>query len=210
MKQYSQFYCGLACLASLVKFHGGETTQEILRETSGTTLNGTSLLGLYQAAQKLGFEVAGYEADIKNLKELGVPVILHIIKEEKLEHFVVCYGFENGKFTIGDPGWGVTQYSEEELEAVWKSKALLKLLPGKNFVTQKNKAQSKRTWFLELLKDDYPVLGIAAFLGIVISALSLATAIFSQKLIDNILPEKNIRNLIFGVVIFSIILLARA
>ena len=68
VKQHSQFYCGLACLASLVKYYGGETTQEKLRETSGTTLNGTSLLGLYQAAQKLGFEVAGFEADIKNLK----------------------------------------------------------------------------------------------------------------------------------------------
>jgi ATP-binding cassette subfamily B protein len=131
-------------------------------------------------------------------------------RNKKLEHFVVCYGFENGKFTIGDPGWGVTQYSEEELEAVWKNKALLKLLPGKCFVTQKDEFQSKREWFLQLLKDDYPVLGIAAFLGIVISALSLATAIFSQKLIDNILPEKNMRNLIFGVVIFGIILLARA
>ena len=63
----AQFYCGLACLVSLVKFYGGETTQEKLRENSGTTLNGTSLLGLYQAAQKLGFEVAGYEAEIKNL-----------------------------------------------------------------------------------------------------------------------------------------------
>src|SRR5680860_1630105 len=81
-KQHSQFYCGLACLASLVKYYGGETTQEKLRETSGTTLNGTSLLGLYQAAQKLGFDVGGYEADIKILKELDVPVILHTIKQE--------------------------------------------------------------------------------------------------------------------------------
>ncbi len=80
VKQHSQFYCGLACLASLVKYYGGETTQEKLRETSGTTLNGTSLLGLYQAAQKLNFEVAGYEAEIKNLKELDSPVILHIPK----------------------------------------------------------------------------------------------------------------------------------
>jgi hypothetical protein len=78
VKQHSQFYCGLACLASLVKFYG-----------SGTTLNGTSLLGLYQAAQKLSFEVTGYEADIQNLKELKEPVILHILKDEKLEHFVV-------------------------------------------------------------------------------------------------------------------------
>ncbi|QGY43532.1 hypothetical protein GM418_07615 [Maribellus comscasis] len=210
VKQYSQFYCGLACLASIVKYYGGETTQEKLREQSGTTLNGTSLLGLYQAAQNLGFDVAGYEAETKNLKELKEPVILHILKDEKLEHFVVCYGFENSKFTIGDPGWGITQYAEEELAAVWKSKALLKLVPGKNFVTKKNESQSKRKWFLQLIKDDYPVLGIAAFLGIVISSLSLATAIFSQKLIDQILPGKDIRTLVFGVIIFGTILLARS
>lgn len=210
VKQHSQFYCGLACLASLVKYYGGETTQERLRETSGTTLNGTSLLGLYQAAQKLGFEVAGFEADIKNLKELNVPVILHIIKDKKLEHFVICYGYKNGKFTIGDPGWGITFYTKKELEVVWKSKALLKLSPGNNFVTKKNETQSKRIWFLQLIKDDYPILGIAAFLGVVISVLGLATAIFSQKLIDQILPEKNIRTLVFGLVIFGFILLARA
>jgi ATP-binding cassette subfamily B protein len=209
-KQHSQFYCGLACLASLVKYYGGETTQEKLREESGTTLNGTSMLGLYQAAVKLGFEAGGYEADIKNLKEQREPVILHILKEEKLEHFVVCYGFTNGKFIIGDPGWGVTEYTEEELEAVWKSKTLLKLTPGSGFVTKKNENRDKRTWFLHLIKEDFPLLGIAAFLGVVISVLGLATAIFSQKLIDQILPEKNIRTLVFGIVIYSIILLARA
>ena len=210
VKQHSQYYCGLACLASLVKYYGGETTQDKLRETSGTTLNGTSLLGLYQAAQKLGFKVTGFEAEVKNLKELDVPVILHIIKDKTLEHFVICYGYKNGKFTIGDPGWGITYYNEEELKAVWKSKALLKLTPGKNFTTKKNEAQSKRAWFLQLIKDDYPILGIAAFLGVVISVLGLATAIFSQKLIDQILPEKNIRTLIFGLAIFGLILLARA
>lgn len=209
-KQLSQFYCGLACLASLVKYYGGETTQEKLREESGTTLNGTSMLGLYQAAQKLGFEAGGYEAALKNLKELDVPVILHIIKKKTLEHFVVCYGYGKGKFTIGDPGEGITEYSLEELEEVWQTKTLLKLTPGKDFVTKKTELQSKRTWFLQLVKDDYPVLGIAAFLGVVISVLGLATAIFSQKLIDYILPEKNIRTLVFGVIIFGVILLARA
>ncbi|MBT3386124.1 MAG: peptidase domain-containing ABC transporter [Prolixibacteraceae bacterium] len=210
VKQHSQFYCGLACLASVVKYYSGETTQDKLRETSGTTLNGTSLLGLYQAAKKLNFEVAGYEAEIDTLKELDAPVILHFIKYKRLEHFVVYYGFENGKFTIGDPGSGITEYTEKELEAVWKSKALLKLTPNQNFVTRKNKSQSKRKWFLQLIIDDYPILGIAAFLGIVISILGLATAIFSQKLIDKILPEKDIRTLILGVIIFGLILLAKA
>ena len=80
-KQYSQFYCGLACLTSIVKYHGGETTQEKLRETSGTTLQGTSLLGLYQSAQKLGFEAQAFEADLENLKQMEAPVILHILKD---------------------------------------------------------------------------------------------------------------------------------
>lgn len=210
VKQYSQFYCGLACLASVVKYYGGETTQEKLRENSGTTLNGTSLLGLYQAAQKLGFGVGAFEAAIQNLKELKEPVILHIVKDHTLEHFVVCYGLNNEKFIIGDPATGIEYYDEKELEMVWKSKALLQLVPGKGFVTKKNDSKNKRTWFLQLIKDDYPILAIAAFLGVVISALGLATAIFSQKLIDHILPEKNIRTLIFGVVIFGVILLARS
>jgi ATP-binding cassette subfamily B protein len=210
VKQYSQFYCGLACLATVVKYYGGETTQEKLREISGTTLNGTSLLGLYQAAKKLKFEVGAYEADLKNLAEIAKPVILHIVKDQKLEHFVVCYGFENGKFIIGDPASGIEYYSENELETAWKSKALLQLAPGKDFVTKKNESQNKRVWFLELIKDDYPILGIAAFLGVVISALGLATAIFSQKLIDHLLPEKNIDKLIFGIILFGFILVARA
>lgn len=210
VKQYSQFYCGLACLASVVKYYGGETTQEKLRETSGTTLNGTSLLGLYQAAQKLGFGVGAFEAAIQNLKELKEPVILHIVKDHTLEHFVVCYGLNNEKFIIGDPATGIEYYDEKELEMVWKSKALLQLVPGKGFVTKKNESENKRTWFLQLIKDDYPILAIAAFLGVVNSALGMATAIFSQKLIDHILPEKNIRTLIFGVVIFGVILLARS
>lgn len=209
-KQYSQFYCGLACLASITKYYGGETTQEKLREISGTTLNGTSMLGLYQAAKKLEFEVGGYEADIKNLKEQNEPVILHIIKEEKLEHFVICYGHENGRFIIGDPARGIEYYTKEELSVVWKSKTLLRLTPCKAFVTKQKESNNKRTWFLQLLKPDYPVLCIAAFLGVITSILGLATAIFSQKLIDKILPEKNTHTLIFGLVIFLIILLARA
>lgn len=210
VKQHSQFYCGLACLASIVKYYGGETTQEKLREESGTTLNGTSMLGLYQAAQKLGFDVGGYEADIKSMKEQTGPLILHIIKDQKFEHFVVCFGFEDGKFTIGDPACGITQYSEEELGSVWKSKTMLKLSPGRNFRTKKHESKSKRSWFIDLIIPDYPLLGIAAFLGVVISILGLATAIFSQKLIDQILPEKNTRTLVFGVIIFGLILMARA
>jgi ATP-binding cassette, subfamily C, bacteriocin exporter len=56
VKQHSQFSCGLACLTSIIKFYAGETLNK-LHENIGTFLNGTSLLGLYQTSQKLGFEI---------------------------------------------------------------------------------------------------------------------------------------------------------
>ena len=209
-KQYSQFFCGLACLTSIVKYHGGEITQEKLRETSGTTLQGTSLLGLCQSAQKLGFEVQGFEADAENLKKLEVPVILHILKDKKLEHYVVCYGYEAGRFTIGDPGSGIDSYTEEELEAVWKSKALLLLRPGEGFKKKKTESKNQWNWIKGLIKDDVPVLSVAALMGVVLSILGLAVAIYTQKLIDKILPSGDRKLLFTSLAIFVAILLARA
>ncbi|MCL4484030.1 MAG: peptidase domain-containing ABC transporter [Bacteroidetes bacterium] len=209
-KQYSQSYCGLACLTSIVKYHGGEITQEKLRETSGTTLQGTSLLGLYQSAQKLGFEVKGYEADAENLKKMEVPVILHILKEGKLEHYVVCYGYEAGSFTIGDPGSGIMEYTETELEAVWESKAMLLLKPGKDFKRKKTESKNQWNWIRGLIKEDVPVLSVAALMGVVLSVLGLAVAIYTQKLIDKILPSGDRELLFKSLGIFVAILLARA
>ncbi len=209
-KQYSQFYCGLACLTSIVKYHGGEITQEKLRETSGTTLQGTSLLGLYQSAQKLGFEVKGYEADFENLKKMESPVILHILKDGNLEHYVVCYGYGAERFTIGDPAIGIVTYTEEQLESVWKSKAKLVLTPGEGFKRKKTESKNLWNWIKGLIKDDVPVLSVAAWMGVVLSVLGLAVAIYTQKLIDKILPSGDRKLLFTSLAIFVAILLARA
>jgi len=209
-KQYSQYYCGLACLTSIVKYHGGETTQEKLRDASGTTLQGTSLLGLFQSAQKLGFEVNGYEADLENLKKVEVPVILHTLKDGNLEHYVVCYGYDDGKFILGDPSWGIIEYREEELDAVWKSKALLMLKPGKDFIRKKADSKNQLAWIKGLIKDDVPVLLVAAFMGAVLAVLGLSVAIYTQKLIDKILPSGDQSLLFKSLAIFVLILLAKA
>lgn len=209
-RQYSQYFCGLACLTSIVKYHGGETSQEKLRDASGTTLQGTSLLGLYQSAQKLGFTANAYEADLENLKKTEVPVILHILKDEKLEHYVVCYGYNNAKFLLGDPGLGIIAYPDEELEAVWKSHAMLVLKPNESFVRKENHARNMFGWFRELVKDDVPVLAVAAFMGTILAVLGLAVAVYTQKLIDKILPSNNSRLLFQSLAIFVLILIAKA
>jgi len=176
VKQHGEYSCGLACLSSIVNYYGGSISQSELMQSSGTTLNGTSMLGLYQAAKKIGFEAKGFEAEIKHLKELKEPVILHVILDGKREHFIVSYGYKE-KFLIGDPGWGVTEYSEQELAAIWKSKTLLQLQPTEKFEKTSRTASDKWIWFKEMIHEDIPILGVSAFIGIIVAILGLSTAI---------------------------------
>lgn len=56
---------------------------------------------------------------VPDLIEHGKPCILAVVIDRVLQHFVVCYGVEGGKFVISDPAKGVIEMSEEELNAIW-------------------------------------------------------------------------------------------
>ncbi len=89
--------CGVACLRSLIRYYGGDASLERLRELSGTTPQGTTLLGLYQAGPSLDLETEGCDADIAALIEHNQPTILHVQMEGNLEHYVVWYGPQEQK-----------------------------------------------------------------------------------------------------------------
>ena len=207
--QHDQSDCGVACLLSLIQYYEGTNTLEKLRELSGTTRQGTTLLGLYQAANNLGFTAQGNEADIQAVIDHGEPLILHVVIENRLQHYLVCYGYENEKFIIGDPGKGIVYYTKEELEAVWKSKTCLTLTPNDSFEKAENLKANKKQWFLSLLKDDYKLLSFSVLLGLGIAVLGMAMAIFSQKLIDDILPSKDFTKLLTGIILVAFLLLVR-
>ena len=156
--QHDASDCGVACLLSIIRYYGGSTTLQYLRELSGTTKQGTTLLGLYQAAGQVGFDAKGCETDILSLKEHGSPVILHLVLDGKFEHYMVCYGFKDGYFIMGDPAKGIITYTAEELEQVWKSHACLTLVCTNNFILQKDIKAQKRAWLIHLLRDDYAIL----------------------------------------------------
>jgi len=207
--QQDQSDCGVACLLSVIHYYEGNNSLEKLRELSGTTKQGTTLLGLYQAANGLGFTAQGNEAEIQEIIDHAAPLILHVLIEGHLQHYLVCFGYENGKFNIGDPAKGMITYTKEELLKVWKSKTCLTLIPNENFVKATTIKKSKKEWFLKLLKKDYQLLGISMAFGIVVALLGMAMAIFSQKLIDDILPSENSTKLITGIALLAFLLLVR-
>lgn len=204
--------CGVGCLQSLVRYYGGEVSLEALREKSGTSKTGTTLLGLYQCANAIGFDADGCEADINALIEHGEPVILHIIIEQKYEHYVICYSYNHhgdSKFLIGDPAKGLEYWSKEELEKVWVSKTCLTLKPNEFFEKKEKTNSEKKQWLMNLVKEDQEAIYTIIVLGVVFTLLGMSMSIFSQKLIDDILPKKKLNVLLLSIGFLSFLLFAR-
>ncbi|WP_114751140.1 peptidase domain-containing ABC transporter [Pleomorphovibrio marinus] len=210
VNQIGEFACGLACLSTISKFYGGEAKQEKLMAISGTTFSGTTLLGLIQAAKEIGIEGKGFEAEIPHLKKQERPVILHVVLDNVREHYMVCFGYDGSRFWLSDPGFGIISMEENVLSDVWKSRILLQMTPTENFRTDKNESNSKMEWFNSIISKDIPILIVAAVLGTVMAITGLSTAIFSQKLIDDFLPNQAFDKAVLGVIFLGLLLVFRS
>ena len=211
VRQQSSSDCGVACLSTVINFFGGYASLEQLREYSGTAVGGTTMLGLTEAAARIGMTAEAFRVDgIDRLKELDTPAILHMVIGGKLSHYIVFFSWENEKITCIDPSKGVVIYTPKELREVWLSKALLLCTPEDSFIIKKEQEKGKREWLLSLVKEDIPILLISGFLGLLMTVFGLSVGIFSQKLIDEILPEKQWEKLVLGLVLVSVLLAARS
>lgn len=208
--QLDQSDCGIACLLSVLKFYKGNQSRERLRELSGTSREGTTLLGLYQVAAGLGFTSEGCKLNLGGLSVYQKPIILHVVLENQMQHYVVCYQYESEKgFLIGDPARGVYYLSAKELDAIWVSKKCLLLEPNEKFIEETTAKNIQKSWFIDLVKEDANLLLISIGLGVLIAVLGMSMSLFSQKLIDDILPSHKLNKLISGIILLTILLLAR-
>lgn len=208
VRQHDTTDCGAACLLTLIRYYGGDSSILHIREISGTTNTGTTLLGLYQAAQQIGFDAEGAEANaVEDLIEHGKPCILTVIVEKVLSHYIVCYGFENDRFILSDPGKGVIEMTKSELTSIWTKKCLL-LEPNPSFERKESINRRKKNWVMTLVRDDAGILCASVAIGLVISVLGMVMAVFSQKLVDEVLPAHNTVKLVAGIVLVLFLLLA--
>jgi len=211
VRQQSSSDCGVACLSTVIKVFGGYARLEQLREFSGTAIGGTKMLGLTEAASRIGMNAEAFWVDgTVRLQELSTPAILHVVIGGKLSHYLVFFSWKDEKITCIDASKGVVIYTQKELEEIWVSKALLCCTATDSFVIQKEQLKSKREWLWNLVKEDLPILLISGFLGLLLTVFGLSVSIFSQKLIDEILPEKQWEKLILGLVLISVLLAARS
>lgn len=109
--------CGPTCLRIVSKFYGKTIPLQQIRNLSETTREGSSLLGLSDAAENLGFRSLGVQIDFKALKEeVPFPCIVHWNKQ----HFVVVYKIDKKDIVyISDPSYGLISYPKDDFIKSW-------------------------------------------------------------------------------------------
>ena len=96
--------------------HYGKTinTQQ-LRNLSETTRAGSSLLGLSEAVESIGFKSLGIQLAYNKLLEAPVPCIIHWNKN----HYVVLYKIKKDTVYISDPAHGLITFTKDEFIKHW-------------------------------------------------------------------------------------------
>ena len=209
MLQQDSTDCGAACLASAIRYFGGNCGIDKIRRLSGTTQSGTTMLGLYQAAQECGMEATGYEASVSDIMKFTGILILHVTPQNDYEHYVVSYGLLNGKFILWDPVKGFSENTVAEIEKIWLSHKCLAVSPGKDFVFEDSIKSRKRRWVIDTVKPEYELLITSVFVGVVIALLGLVMAVYMQKLLDRILPSGDTSMLVISIILVFILLSVR-
>jgi len=107
--------CGPTCIKIIAKHYGKTINTQQLRTLSETTREGSSLLGLSEATEKLGFRTLGVKLSYDKLTEAPLPCTIHWNKN----HYVVVYKIKKEIIYISDPAHGLITYTKDEFIKHW-------------------------------------------------------------------------------------------
>ncbi|HKK45243.1 MAG TPA: peptidase domain-containing ABC transporter [Balneolaceae bacterium] len=197
IKQHDITDCGAACLASVAAHHNLKLPIARIRQYASTDKKGTNILGMIEAAEKLGFSAKGVKGEFKSLFKIPTPAIAHVVVKEVLHHFVVIYDTTDTHILIMDPKDGkLRKIPHKKFKEQW-TKVLVLLMPDEDFQPGNKKISTfNRLWFL--LKPHKAILLQALFGAAIFTLIGLSTAIFVQLMVDHVLVEgnKNLLNLL--------------
>jgi ATP-binding cassette, subfamily C, bacteriocin exporter len=207
VKQRDITDCGAACLASVAAYYKLKLPVARIRQLAGTDKKGTNVLGLVEAAGKMGFLAKGVRGEWDSLFKIPKPAIAHVVVREVLQHYIVLVKTTENYVEIMDPADGeLHRLPHEEFKKQWKG-VLVLIAPGEKFTIRNDKV-SVTTRFFSLIKPSRGILIQSLIGALVFSVLGLSTSIYVGKLVDNVLPGANLNLLnLLGVAMVIIILL---
>ena len=201
--QHDQMDCGPACLAMVSSHYGKNFGMQYLRDKSFITREGVSLLGISEAADKIGFKTIAAKLKLEDFNKELLPCILHWNQN----HFVVLHKigrrfpflpFGEVRWGIADPGHGFVALSEEKFKKSWLSDGekgvALFLEPTEEFFNQTPPKEEKLSikYLLGYLKP-YKNQMLQLFMFLLLGTITtLVFPVLTQKLIDDGVNKKDL------------------
>jgi ATP-binding cassette, subfamily C, bacteriocin exporter len=207
VKQRDITDCGAACLASVAAWYNLDLPVSRLRQMAGTDKKGTNILGLVEAAEKMGFLSRGVRGEWDSLFKIPKPAIAHVIVKETLHHFVVLISTSVKFIKIMDPADGkFHRISHDDFRKQWTG-VLVLMTPGEKFSVRNDKT-SLGTKLWKLIKPNKDILIQSLVGALAFSILGLSMSIYVGKIVDNVLPDGNLSLLnLLGITMLIIILI---
>lgn len=201
VKQHDSMMCGVACLEMICAHFGKKYNQNFLSNICFATTEGVSLLGIRDAAVRIGLYTISGRLTIDELSSATLPCILHWNQN----HFVVLYKVKNGRnFYVADPGKGLITYTTDEFKQHWiemgrdeKGKGIAMFLePTQAFYDNSNEHETrteKPFKFLFGYVKQYRKYFFQIILGLFVgSLLQLALPFLTQNIVDIGIKNKDI------------------
>lgn len=190
IKQHDIKDCGAACLASIGNHYGVHMPIAHIRQWASTDLHGTNVLGLVQAAEKMGFLTKGVRGRMESLSQVPLPCIVHLVLKNQLHHFVVLYKVTQKHVFVMDPALGeMEKYERRDFEEIW-SGVLVLMAPGEGFrPLDATKSLLKRFW--GLMWPHRSVIFQALLGAVLFTLLGLCMSVYIQKITDYVLVDGN-------------------
>lgn len=189
VRQHDATDCGAACLSSVARHYGQRLPLSRIRQYASTTAAGTNVLGLVEAAGRLGLTAKGVRCAPEALAGVPTPAIAHVVRRG-IQHYVVVYRVARRHVVVMDPYDGkLRRVPHAEFRATW-SGVLVILAPHQGFRPM-DATTPLAVRFWRLLRPHRAALMQAWVGALVYTVLGLATAVYVQKIVDYVLVDGN-------------------
>jgi ATP-binding cassette subfamily B protein len=208
-RQYDEMDCGPTCLRIICDYYGKEFSLEYLRRLTHTTRVGSTLLGISEAAEKLGLRTIGAKLSYEDLlTDVPMPCIGYWYQR----HFIVIYKVTKNKVHVSDPAHGLITYTKAEFLKGWAADneegviLSIETTPEFNELTNEQKKEAGGLSFIYKYLLQYKQLLIQLVLGLIVASLiQLAFPFLTQAIVDTGIKYNNL-NFIYLMLLAQLLL----
>ena len=200
VRQGDETEAGAACLTMVTNHYGKPFSLGQIRELTGLTAMTVTPMSVVTGAEALGFRSKAYSLNYGDLDKVKLPGIIGW----ESYHFVVLFGVEKNHVHVADPVDGIKRIPKDEFLPSWsaaevpgvenadpESGVFIALEPTQKFEL-KEKVKRPIEHFLNYILPHKKYFGEALIAALIINLLGLASPLFIQTIVDNVVVHHDV------------------